>query len=50
VLVLHPFDQATSTLPALMGRLEPRDWIDVIESHPRLKPFALLARAAGRLA
>ena len=30
-LVLHPFDLATNKVLALVGRLELRDWIDVIE-------------------
>lgn len=31
---------------ALVGRLEARDWIDVIESHDRLQPLGYLAWAA----
>ncbi len=34
-LVLHPFDLATNKVLALAGRLEVRDWIDVIESSRR---------------
>lgn len=35
-LTLHPFDLATDKVPALVGRLEVRDWIDVIASHEHL--------------
>ena len=45
-LTLHPFDLATNKVLALVGRLEPRDWIDVIASHERLQPLAYLAWAA----
>ncbi|MCK6459532.1 MAG: hypothetical protein L6Q95_06515 [Planctomycetes bacterium] len=45
-LVLHPFDLATNKVLALVGRLEVRDWIDVIESHERLQPLGYLAWAA----
>jgi hypothetical protein len=46
-LVLHPFDLATSKALALVGRLEPRDWIDVIECDTRLQPLGYLAWAAS---
>ena len=39
-LTLHPFDLATNKVLALVGRLEARDWIDVIDSHERLQPLA----------
>lgn len=46
-LVLHPFDLATNKVLALVGRLEPRDWIDVIECDGRLQPLGYLAWAAS---
>jgi len=46
-LVLHPFDLATNKVLALVGRLEPRDWIDVIECDDRLQPVGYLAWAAS---
>ncbi len=45
-LLLHPFDLATNKVLALVGRLEPRDWIDVIECDRRLQPLGYLAWAA----
>jgi hypothetical protein len=45
-LTLHPFDLATNKVLALVGRLEVRDWIDVIESHDRIQPLGFLAWAA----
>jgi len=45
-LVLHPFDLATNKVLALVGRLEVRDWVDVIECDRRLQPFGYLAWAA----
>ena len=45
-LVLHPFDLATNKVLALVGRLEVRDWVDVIECDERLQPFGYLAWAA----
>lgn len=45
-LVLHPFDLATNKVLALVGRLEVRDWVDVIASHERLQPLGYLAWAA----
>ncbi len=46
-LVLHPFDAATNKVLALVGRLEVRDWIDVIECDHRLQPLGFLAWAAS---
>jgi len=46
-LVLHPFDLGTNKVPALVGRLEPRDWVDVIECDRRLQPLGYLAWAAA---
>lgn len=45
-LTLHPFDLATNKVLALVGRLEPRDWIDAIDCHERLQPLGYLAWAA----
>jgi hypothetical protein len=45
-LTLHPFDLATNKVLALVGRLEIRDWIDVIESVKKIQPLGLLAWAA----
>ena len=45
-LTLHPFDLATNKVLALVGRVEVRDWIDVIACHERLQPFGFLVWAA----
>lgn len=45
-LTLHPFDLATNKILALAGRLEPRDWVDVIECHRSLQPLGYLLWAA----
>jgi hypothetical protein len=45
-LVLHPFDLATNKVLALVGRLEARDWIDVIHCDERIQPLGYLAWAA----
>jgi hypothetical protein len=45
-LTLHPFDLATNKVLALVGRLEARDWVDVIASDDRLQPLGYLAWAA----
>lgn len=45
-LTLHPFDLATNKVLALVGRLEVRDWIDVIASNDRMQPLGYLAWAA----
>jgi hypothetical protein len=45
-LTLHPLDLATNKVLALVGRLEARDWIDVITSHERIQPLGYLAWAA----
>jgi len=45
-LVLHPFDLATNKILALAGRLEPRDWIDVLTTHDKLQPLGYLVWAA----
>jgi hypothetical protein len=46
-LVLHPFDLATNKVLALVGRLEVRDWVDVVECSERLQPLGYLAWAAS---
>lgn len=45
-LTLHPFDLATNKVLALVGRLEVRDWIDLITCHDRIQRFGYLAWAA----
>ena len=45
-LVLHPFDLATNKVLALAGRLEVRDWVDVLECHDRMQPLGYLVWAA----
>ena len=45
-LTLHAFDLATNKVLALVGRLEARDWIDVIVCDQRLQPLGYLAWAA----
>jgi len=45
-LVLHPFDLATNKMLALVGRLEVRDWVDIIECDARVQPLGYLAWAA----
>jgi hypothetical protein len=44
-LTLHPFDLAVNKVLALVGRLEPRDWIDVHYCHRRIQRLGLLAWA-----
>jgi hypothetical protein len=45
-LALHPFDLATNKVLALVGRLEARDWVDVIACDERLQPLGYLVWAA----
>lgn len=45
-LTMHPFDLATNKVLALVGRLEVRDWIDVIGCHARLQELGYLMWAA----
>lgn len=45
-LTLHPFDLATNKVLALVGRLEVRDWIDLIGCHERIQPLGFLAWGA----
>ncbi len=46
-LTLHPFDLATNKVLALVGRLEVRDWIDLIVCDERVQPVGYLAWAAS---
>lgn len=46
-LTLHPFDLATNKVLALVGRLEVRDWIDVMLCDERVQPLGYLAWAAS---
>ncbi len=46
-LTLHPFDLATNKVLALVGRVEVRDWVDVLTCHERLSPLGCLAWAAA---
>jgi hypothetical protein len=46
-LTLHPFDLATNKVIALVGRAEPRDWVDTIECDARLQPLGYLVWAAS---
>ena len=45
-LTLHPLDLATNKVLALAGRLEPRDWVDVLECHAKLQQLGYLLWAA----
>lgn len=45
-LTLHRFDLATNKVLALIGRLEVRDWVDVITSDQQIQPLGYLAWAA----
>lgn len=44
--VLSPFDLATNKTLAMVGRLEIRDWLDMMLCHDRLQPLGCLAFAA----
>jgi len=44
-LALHPFDLATNKTLALIGRVEVRDWVDIIHCHTQLQPFGCLVWA-----
>ncbi len=41
-LTLHPYDLATNKVLAMVGRLEARDWVDVISAHERVQHLGLL--------
>lgn len=45
-LVLHPFDLATSKVLALVGRVEPRDFVDTLTCDSEVQPLGYLAWAA----
>lgn len=45
-LVLNPFDLATNKVLALVGRLEIRDWIDVMQCSEKIQHLGLLVWAA----
>ena len=45
-LALHPFDLATNKVLAMAGRVEVRDWVDVINCDEQLQPFGCLVWAA----
>jgi len=45
-LTLHPLDLAANKVLALVGRLEPRDWIDVLSCDEKLQPLGYLVWAA----
>jgi hypothetical protein len=45
-LMLHPFDLATNKVLALVGRVEVRDWVDVMGCHERIQRLGYLAWAA----
>jgi hypothetical protein len=44
-LALHPFDLATNKTLALIGRVEVRDWVDIIHCHSHLQAFGFLVWA-----
>jgi hypothetical protein len=46
-LTLNPLDLATNKLLAIVGRREPRDWIDIVECHDKVQPLGYLAWAAA---
>lgn len=45
-LVLHPFDLATGKILALVGRVEPRDFVDALTCDREVQPLGYLAWAA----
>jgi hypothetical protein len=46
-LTLHPFDLATNKVLALVGRVEPRDWVDTIACNESIQHLGFLAWAAS---
>src|SRR5204863_278458 len=38
-LTLHPFDLATNKVLALVGRVEARDWIDILQCDSAVQPL-----------
>ncbi|MCK5850497.1 MAG: nucleotidyl transferase AbiEii/AbiGii toxin family protein [Kiritimatiellae bacterium] len=48
-LTLHPYDLATNKVLAMVGRVEVRDWIDVVECHTKIQQLGyLLWGACGK--
>ena len=45
-LALHPFDLATNKVLAMAGRLESRDWIDLLSCDKRIQPLGYLVWAS----
>jgi len=45
-LTLHPFDLATNKVLALVGRVEARNWIDILRCDSAVQPLGYLAWAA----
>lgn len=45
-LTLHPFDLATNKVLATVGRLEVRDWVDLIQCDAGIQPLGYLVWAA----
>lgn len=45
-LTLHPFDLATNKVLALVGRLEVRDWVDLIGCHEKIQRLGFLVWGA----
>jgi hypothetical protein len=45
-LTLHPFDLATNKILALVGRSEPRDFVDAVACHAGIQRLGYLAWAA----
>jgi len=45
-LTLYPFDLATNKVLAMAGRLEVRDWVDLLQADAALQPLGLLVWAA----
>lgn len=45
-LTLHPLDLAANKVLAMVGRLEPRDWIDLLSCHTAIQPLGYLVWAA----
>lgn len=45
-LTLHPYDLATNKLLAFVGRVEVRDWVDLVNCNDRIQPLGFLAWGA----
>lgn len=45
-LTLHPLDLAANKVLAMAGRLEPRDWVDLLACHTAIQHLAYLTWAA----